>query len=394
MTIEYDPFSEEALLDPLPLYRALREESPVHYLEKYDCWALSLFDDIWQVSADGERFSVRQGTSAPQLLSKILPVFPNLNAIDPPHHTELRGDMWRFFTPRAVRAFEPELRALARDRLDKLRPLGGFDVMDDLAFPVSSRMACIMVGFPAQDADTLIDLVRRFFRREEEVEGMTEDGMAAYEEMNQYLQDLARSRIAKGVEPDCPVNALIHREMIDGERPSIETRASHLMLVLTGSTETFPKAFANALYRLAEYPDQRAEIVADLSLVPSAFEEALRFDAPTQFLCRTMLCDVELRGVTMREGRPVMLLYPSANRDSREFDEPDRFDIRRRPPRILTFGTGIHRCMGVHFARLEGRVLLEETLRAIPEYEVVESGIHQERTEFVRGFRTLPIRFT
>ena len=282
--IDYDPFSDEALRDPLPIYRRLREESPVHYLEKYDCWALALFDDIWRVSADDQRFSVRQGTSAPQLLSKILPVFPNLNAIDPPHHTELRRDIWRWFTPRAVRQFEPELRRLTRQRLEELVPRGGFDVMDVLAFPVSSRMACIRVGFPPEDADFLVELVRRFFRREDDTPGMTEDGMAAYEEMNQYLQDLARTRIAAGVSPDSPVDALIARKTLDGERPSLETRGSHLMLMLTGSTETFPKTFANALYRLAEHPDQRAEVVADPALIPQAFDECLRYDAPTQFL--------------------------------------------------------------------------------------------------------------
>ena len=391
--IDYDPFSDAVLEDPYPAYRELREQSPVHYVEKYDCWALARFDDIWRVSSDGDRFSVRQGTSAPQLLSKVLPVFPNLNHVDPPHHTELRGDLWRFFTPRAVARFEDRLRALTRERLEALRPAGGFDVMGELAFPVSSRMACIMVGFPEEDADELIELVRRFFRREDDVKGMTDDGMAAYEEMNVYLQDLTRRRIASGDLGHSPVDTLIGRETLDGERPSVEVRGSHLMLMLLGSTETFPKTFANALYRLAEHPDQRAEVVADPALVPHAFDEALRYDAPTQFLCRTTLCDVEIGGVSIREGRPILMLFPSGNRDDREFSEPDVFDIHRRAQRVLTFGSGIHRCMGSHFAKLEGRVLLEEMLRAFPDYEIDASGVHQERTEFVRGFSKLPVRF-
>lgn len=391
--IDYDPFSDQVLEDPYPAYRALREQSPVHYLEKYDCWALSRFEDIWQVSSDATHFTVRQGTSAPQLLSKILPVFPNLNHIDPPKHTELRRDLWRFFTPRAIRAYEKRLRALTRERLEALRPLGVLDVMNDLAFPVSSRMACLMVGFPEEDADSLVDLVRRFFRREDDVKGMTEDGMAAYEEMNVYLQDLTRRRLGEGASNDSPVDTLISRETLDGEHPSVEVRASHLMLMLLGSTETFPKTFASALYRLAEHPDQRAEVVADPSLIPDAFDEVLRYDAPTQFLCRTTLCDVEVGGITLRQGRPVLLLFPSGNRDDREFEDPDRFDIHRRAPRTLTFGAGIHRCMGVHFAKLEGRVLLEETLRAIPEYAIDEREIRRERTEFVRGFRRMPIHF-
>ncbi len=391
--IDYDPFSDSVLEDPYPAYRELREHSPVHYLEKYDCWALARFDDIWRVSSDATRFSVRKGTSAPQLLSKVLPVFPNLNHVDPPQHTELRGDLWRFFTPRAVAVFEERLRTLTRERLEALRPAGGFDVMGDLAFPVSSRMACIMVGFPEEDADELVELVRRFFRREDDVKGMTEDGMAAYEEMNAYLQDLTRRRLASGDLSHSPVDTLIGRETLDGERPSVEVRGSHLMLMLLGSTETFPKTFANTLYRLAEHPDQRAEVVADLALVPHAYEEALRYDAPTQFLCRTTLCDVEIAGVSIREGRPLMMLFPSGNRDDREFADPDVFDIHRRAQRTLTFGSGIHRCMGVHFAKLEGRVLLEEMLQAYPDYEVDASGVDQERTEFVRGFSKLPIRF-
>ena len=392
--IDYDPFSDEALADPYPIYRALREESPVHYLEKYDCWALSRFEDIWRVSSDESRFSVRSGTSAPQLLSKVLPIFPNLNHIDPPEHTELRRDIWHFFTPRAVRSFEPRLRALTRERLEALVPRGGFDVMKDLAFPVSARMACVMVGFPEVDADRLIALVQRFFRREDDLQGMTEDGMAAYEEMNAYLADHVRRRIAEGVTNDSPVDTLISREILDRKPPSIEERASHLMLMLLGSTETFPKTFASALQRLDEHPDQRAALVADPGLIPDAFDEVLRYDAPTQFLCRTTLCDVEIEGTTIRKGRPVMLIFPSGNRDDREYDEPDRFDIRRRPGRVLTFGSGIHRCMGVHFAKLEGRVLLEETLRMIPDFEVDLAEAKQERTEFVRGFRSLPIRFS
>jgi cytochrome P450 len=392
--VEYDPYSEAVLDDPHPVYRALREESPVHYLPKYAAWALSRFEDIWSVSTDALDFSVRSGTSAPQLLSKQMPVFPNLNHLDPPAHTELRKRLWHFFSPRAVIAYEDRLRRFLVARLEELAPQSGCEVMDELAFPVSARVACIAVGFPECDAAQLVSLVQRVFRREDGVEGMAPDAVAAFSEMQDYLQRLARERLARGVAPDNPVNALLTVPEIESAQPALETRASHLMLLLTGSTETFPKTFASALYRLWQYPDQRRELVENPALIPAAFDEVLRFDMPTQFLCRTLLRDVELRGVRMRAGHTVLLLYPSGNRDPREFRDPDRFDIHRRAPRILTFGHGVHRCLGVHFAKLEGRVMLEETLARWPDYQIIESGIRRERTEFVQGFRHLPIQFS
>ncbi|MCH2173881.1 cytochrome P450 [Myxococcota bacterium] len=391
--LEYDPFSPEVLNDPYPIYRRLREEAPVYHIEAYDSYALSRFEDIWDTSNDSERFTVEQGTSAPQLLSKVLPVFPNLNHMDPPHHTDLRKRIAHFFTPRAVEAFEQPIRSFFRERLEEVLAEGRCDVVGDLAFPVSARVACIAMGFPLPDIPDLIDLVRRFFRREPGVVGMTSDGIEAYEAMQTYVQDLTRERRARGVEADNPVDTLIGVNEIAGSEPPEDIRASHLMLLLLGSTETFPKTFASALFRLWQHPDQLAEVRADPGLLPGAFDEVLRYDMPTQFLGRTTLCDVSLHGVTIPAGRPVLLLYPSGNRDDREFERPDEFDIHRCPSRIVTFGQGVHRCMGVHFAKLEGRILLEEILQALADYTVDEGAIERERTEFVQGFTRLPIEF-
>ncbi len=165
-------------------------------------------------------------------------------------------------------------------------------------------------------------------------------------------------------------------------------------MLLIGGSETFPKVFANLVRRLAEHPDQRAVVAADPSRLPDALVEVLRYDMPTQFLCRTLLHDVELHGETMREGRPVLFLYPSGNRDEREFENPDVFDIRRRAPRILSFGHGIHSCIGAHFARMEGRLALEHLLKHSPEYEVQEASLERIRTEFVQGWATMPVRLT
>ena len=156
--------------------------------------------------------------------------------------------------------------------------------------------------------------------------------------------------------------------------------------------ETLPKVLANGLVRLAEYPEQRARLARDPSLVPDAFDEICRYDMPTQLLGRTLRRDVRLHGQTLRAGQPVMFLYASANHDPREFTDPDRFDIGRKPPRILTFGAGAHQCLGRHVARMEGRICLEEILARFPHYEVDLERAVRLHTEFVQGFASLPVR--
>jgi cytochrome P450 len=180
---------------------------------------------------------------------------------------------------------------------------------------------------------------------------------------------------------------------VEGERLSGDVIGQHLILLLVGATETFPKAFSSAVLRLWQHPEQRAELVADPGRIPAALRECLRYDMPTQFLMRSVKARFEIGGQTLQPGSSVMFLYPSGNRDEREFAEPERFDIHRNPPRILTFGHGIHRCLGANFAELEGKVLLEELLRRMPRYEVDESGIRRERTDFIHGMLKLPIRF-
>ena len=168
--------------------------------------------------------------------------------------------------------------------------------------------------------------------------------------------------------------------------------AVHLNMLVIGGTETFPKVFSAALHRLWQNPEQRAACVCDPERIPEAFHETLRYDMPTQMLGRTVARDIEIHGQTLRAGSGLMFLWGSANRDEREFPDPDTFDISRRAPRILSFGHGQHMCLGAHVARLEGRILLEELLRAFPEYEVEETKAVRLRSEFFRGFARLPIR--
>ena len=389
--IDYDPFSSEVMEDPHPIYKRLRAESPVHYIPKYNAWALSRFKDIWDCSSH-KSFSAARGTTSSQVLTKVQPVTPMLNTMDPPDHTKLRTAIRPRFARAAMTGMEPTVRSIVTECLDKVVDQGHFDVIGDLAAQLSVKVTCMAVGIPVEDGDMLSDLVWRFFDRVPGVDGMTEDGLAAANELSEYFVSLARSRERSGSDDDDVVNALRQFEL-NGRRFSDEEIASHLTLLIIGGSETFPKTFANAIYRLWEHPGQRQQLVDEPSGIDDAFLEILRYDMPTQFLCRTLTDDVELRGQKMEKDSAVLFLYPSANRDESEFENPDVFDIKRKPSRILTFGAGTHACLGLFVAKMEGRVCLEETLKRVPRYEVDVGRLKRLRTEFVQGFASLPIAF-
>lgn len=390
--VDYDPLAKQVIIDPFPFYRRLREESPVYYIEQYGCWAFSKFQDIWHACSDSTNFTSTRGTAIMQLCTKDLGVLPSLNTLDPPLHTELRAHLRGYFMPRAVARIESELRPFAAERLESMFAKGGFDVVGDLAAPVSLRAACLVNGFPIEDETILMDLVQRCFHRERGVLGMPPDSIQAVEDMVLYLKELVRKRRVDASDLSDPISAYLSIEL-EGKRLSDEEIASHLTLLLMGSVETFPKVLASAVLRLFQNPDQRARVIEDPQLVPDAFWETLRIDMPTQHLGRTALNDVVVRGQTLRAGEPVLFLFASANRDEEEFENPDVFDIDRKARRILGFGQGTHRCLGANVAAMEGKVLLEELLAQIPNYHVNEQAAQPLWTEFVRGYASLPIEF-
>ncbi|MGH0033248.1 MAG: cytochrome P450 [Myxococcota bacterium] len=390
--VEYDPFSDDVILDPQPVYRRLRDEAPLYALPKYDCWALSRFADVWSALMDAKSYSVARGTTPAQILTKVQPVTPMIATMDPPDHTRLRTVFRPFFSPARVKEIEPELRAYAGSLFDAMRAAGGGDLVWDFGMRMATQVASRVAGFPIEDGEMLYGLVQRFMGREEGVDGMTEDGLAAMGEMGAYFAELAAKRRAAGTDGEHPLDALIEFES-DGRRFDEGEIASHMVMLLVGGTDTFPKVFANLAVRLFEHPDQRARVAADPGLAPDAFIEGLRYDMPTQLLGRTLLRDVEFHGQTLREGQHVIFLYASANRDEREFPDPDVFDVGRRPPRTLGFGHGTHSCLGIHVAKAEGRIGLTELLARAPEYTLDLAKAERHRTEFVQGYASLPIAF-
>jgi len=390
--VDYNPFSDEVVTgDPLPIYKRLRDEAPAYYLEEYDTWALSRFADIWKASGDMKNLSAAQGTTSAHLLTRVQPVTPMINLMDAPDHTRLRSAFRKPFAAPEVARLEPMIRKIAVDSMEAAAERGSMDVLGDFTSTVAVTVACTISGLPPEDGPLLNDLVWRFFKRQEGVTGMTDDGLAAMGEMFAYFHEKIAERRA-GERRDDILQTLLEFEQ-DGRPLDDEALASHLSMLIIGGSETFPKTFASIVRRLWEHPDQRQMCIDDPSLIPDAYNEGLRFDMPTQFLMRVVKRPCEFAGAKMTEGQPVMFLYHSGNHDEREFDNPDEFQILRRPPRILSFGYGPHSCLGINVARLEGRVCLEELLKRQPDYEVDLENSERLLTEFVQGYWKLPIRF-
>ena len=387
----YHPFDEALWDDPFPAYRRLRDEAPAHYVEDVDCWFLSRFEDVWRMEQDPRPLSSKSGTTSTHLLTHQTPTSPNLSCLDGAEHVQVRTYFNRFFKPGALRALEPRVRELAAALVDGVVARGGGDAVADLGGPLSARVVCMLIGLPLADADQVMQWVNGYFEREPGRRGSTPRGVQSAKDLAMYLFRVSKESRARGAPEGSLLHAL-HTVPLGGDVQDDMAVAVHLNMLVIGGTETFPKVFSAALWRLAQNPEQRAACAADPSRIPDAFHETLRVDMPTQMLGRTIAHDFELHGHRLRAGSGLMFLWGSANRDEREFADPDRFDQERRAPRILSFGHGQHACLGAHAARLEGRVLLEEVLRRMPGYQLDVAAARRLRSEFFRGFAALPIR--
>ncbi len=395
--IDYDPFDDVMKDDPFTVYARVRAESPVHYVEAYDTWALALFEDVWNAGQNPELYP-----SPGPTLGTI--VSPSANAdgesresifvVNPPFHTQIRKALSRLFNPRGAARLESHIRGTVKRCLDRELPAGRIDVISDLGVHVSVEVAALLIGLPLDDTDLLVSIVRRFFTRVPGIDGMPPDAMAASSELGEYLFEATKERRKRGTPGDGSDALDVFMNLESDAGPLTDEQvSSHLQILVVGGTETLPKVFAGGIIQLHRHPDQRAELVSDPSLIPSAFQEIARYEMPTQFLTRNVARDHELRGQQLRAGQGVMFLYRSANRDANEFEDPNRFDIHRHPQRILSFGHGTHVCLGQHAAKLEAKVLYEELLAALPEYHLDESEVVPERSEFVAGYVSVPIHF-
>ena len=386
----YDPYAYEIHEDPYPTYRRMRDEAPLYRNDERGFWALTRHADVMAAFRDGERFSSAEGVSIdPAASGPHAHKTMSFLAMDAPQHPRMRGLVSRGFTPRRVAGMEDNIRALTVHHLDAALDRGTFDFVADLAGVVPMDVISELLGVPEADRPLLRKQSDLLIHREEGVTDVPPAGIeAAFALVIYYAELIAERRANPG---DDLISALCAAEL-DGDRLTDDEITSFLFLMVVAGNETTTKLLAHAWYWGWRNPDERAKPFGDPSRVPSWVDETLRYDTSSQMLARVTLTDVELHGRTIATGDRVLLLAGSANRDERAFPDPDRYDLDRdrETVGIASFGVGRHFCLGASLARMEARIVLEELIERVADYEIDPAGTKRVHSVNVRGFETLP----
>jgi cytochrome P450 len=388
--IYYDPYDVEIDRDPHPIWQRMREEQPIWWNERYQFWALSRFEDVWEAYHDTATFSSSHGVMLETLDFEFN--MPLVIFMDPPAHDVMRKLVSRAFTPRRINDLRGHVQDLVASYLDPLVGSGGFDAVADVGALLPPMVIGHLLGVPEADRDMLRHWFDDLLHREDDSAMPTPEAMAAMGAVGQYATAMIADR--RKSPRDDMISALIEAEVADGgevRRLNDEEVSSFIILLAGAGVETVARFISWAAVLLARNPDQREILVREPDLVPNAAEEILRHEAPSPVNGRWTLRPFTAHGVEVPAGSKVLLLNGSANRDRREFDEPDRLDVRREFRRHLSFGHGAHFCLGAALARLEGQLALTGLISRFPRWDVDESALVRVQTSTVRGFSSVPI---
>jgi len=400
-SFSYHPFDPAVMADPRPFYRTLRDHHPVYYIEDLDTFALSRFDDIWDVLAinDGT-FVASEGTlpSAAVLAQRNdgpvpdpplhpLPFHANFDA---PLYDDVRRCTAGQFRPKSAATLQERIRELANQRLDELLPRGTFDLTQEYGGIVAASIVCELVGLPADLAAEVLATVNTGSLAEPGSGVEVANARPGY--LDYLIPVVARVRAG---EPDGPlpiVENLLAYRLPDGSALTDTEVAVQMLGVFIGGTETVPKIVAHGLWELHRHPDQLAAVRDDPTAnIPVAREEIIRYSAPAQWFARTVRRPFTIHDTEIRPGQRIISLLGSANRDEREYPDPEAFIWDRHIERSLAFGRGQHFCLGYHLARVEIAVLLQEWLRRVPDYRIDEAAARRPPSSFQWGWNTVPV---
>jgi cytochrome P450 len=389
--VYYDPYDFAIDADPYPLWKRMRDEVPLYWNEKYEFFAVSRWADVEAVMLDWDTYRSGRGSILEMIRAKVEIPSGVILMEDPPAHTGHRSLLSRVFTPKKMLALEPQVRAFCAEVLDPLVGAGGFDFIEDLGKFMPMRVIGMLLGIPVQDQVAIRERLDDSLRLEEGTEPESDyDAVESAQVFSDYItwradhpsDDLMTELINAEFEDETgTTRTLTHNEIL-----------TYVGLLAGAGNETTARLIGFAGEVLGRHPDQRHELAADASLIPNAIEELLRYEAPSPVQARYVQHDVEFHGQKVPEGSIMVILNGSANRDERHYADGDSFDIHREVGRHLSFGYGIHLCLGAALARLEGRVALDEVLTRFPEWDVDYDKAERAHASTVRGWETLPVR--
>jgi cytochrome P450 len=392
--VEFNPFSSDFFDDPYETYRWLRDEAPCYHNTQFRFWALSRFDDVVAAHRDWRTFSSTHGVTIDQLTDPDADVAgQSIIMMDPPEHERMRKLVSRAFTPRSITGMEAIAHRVITHYLDAVQGAGSFDAVADFAAPFPVEIIATILGVPEGDRQQIRHWTDEMLSRESDNPRPTQAGMEAG--LNQVLYFLELIKDKRAHPDDDMINQLIEAEVEgdDGQRNRLtdEEIAGFATLLAAAGSETVTKLVGSAIVLFDRNPKEWRKVIDDPGRIPDAVEETLRYWPPSQIQGRFSHLDSTWHGVTIPAGEAVILLTGAANRDEREYDNPDVFDIDREIGLSVGLGHGIHSCLGAALARLESRLAIDEWRKRWPEYSVDESGLRRVEMANVAGYSNVPV---
>src|SRR6266446_6519135 len=388
----------EVLGNPYPLYRRLRTEAPVHWDPYLHAWVVTRYDDVITVL---HHFSANRTPTPEQFAAMDLPelgpiaqmMTRQMLFMDAPAHTRLRGLATMAFTPARVEALRAHIREILDELITPLLRAGRMDVINDLAAPLPAIVTAEMLGVPTSDCDQLKTWSADFaevlgnFQHNPDRASRT---LKCVEEMTVYFREAIRRM--KTEPRDGLINSFMTAE-IDGDRLTEDEIIANCIVTMVGGQETTTNLIGNGVLSLLRHPDQLQRLRDDLSLIPSAVEELLRYESPSQHTARICPEDTELGGKIIRKGQAVIAVMGAGNRDPERFPDPDRLDLGRTDNRHLAFGWASHFCFGAALARIEGQLVFQAIVSRISNLALAPGPINWRENLGLRGLTALPVTF-
>jgi cytochrome P450 len=392
----FNPMAPEFVEDPYPTYRRLREEDPVHQ-SPLGFWVLTRYEDV--VSSLRDIRMVKEPIAAFVAARFGLPAPPTGMGLsmldrDPPDHTRLRGLVSKAFTPRVIEQLRPHIQGIVNRLLDKVEGEPGMDLIEQFAYPLPVIVICEMLGVPVADHERFkgwgLDIARGLDAILLPTDSpVAERSMHARHALAAYFRELIAER--RAAPRDDMLSGLIAAEEAGDKLTEDELLATCILLLVAGH-ETTVNLIGNGTLALLRHPEQRKRLQEDPGLITTAVEELLRFDGPVQRTARIPSEDVTFGGKTIGKGEMVMPFIGAADRDPRQFPDPDRLDLGRTDNRHIAFGWGIHFCIGAPLARVEGQIAINTLLKRQPKLALAATPQHRQSLT-LRGLTTLPVAF-